>query len=161
MFFLFSAFCVFPTASMSIAHYRWTKVHFSYYIWLWYKHAYELHTSKPSAGLEECALFYTTRGVLPVFCPEDSLYTMAVKIQWTGNWQTAPLHRGAFCQFPFRWIYYCHSSKSTGMETGKTHLCALCSGALTAVFLKLVQCQSQQNREIQPFVVEEIRFTHT
>ena len=33
------------------------------------------------------------------------------------------LHRGAFCQFPFRWIYYCHSSKSTGEETGKTHLC--------------------------------------
>ena len=35
------------------------------------------------------------------------------------------LHRGAFCQFPFRWIYYCHSSKFTGKETGKTHLCAL------------------------------------
>ena len=35
------------------------------------------------------------------------------------------LHRGAFCQLPFRWIYYwpllCHSSKSTGKETGKTH----------------------------------------
>ena len=38
--------------------------------------------------------------------------------------QTEPLHRGVFCQFPFRWIYYCHSSKSTGKETGKTHLCA-------------------------------------
>ena len=36
-----------------------------------------------------------------------------------------PLHRGAFCQFPFWWIYYFHSSKSTGKETGKTHLCAL------------------------------------
>ena len=35
------------------------------------------------------------------------------------------LHRGAFYKFPFRWIYYCHSSKSTGKETGKTHLCAL------------------------------------
>ena len=35
------------------------------------------------------------------------------------------LHRGAFCQFPFRWIYYCHSSKSTGKETEKMHLCAL------------------------------------
>ena len=33
-----------------------------------------------------------------------------------------PLHRGAFCQFPFRWIYYCHSSKSTGKETGKIGL---------------------------------------
>ena len=36
------------------------------------------------------------------------------------------LHRGAFCQFTFRWIYYSHSSKSTGKETGKTYLCALC-----------------------------------
>ena len=26
------------------------------------------------------------------------------------------LHRGAFCQSPFRWIYYCHSSKLTGKE---------------------------------------------
>ena len=29
-------------------------------------------------------------------------------------------HRGAFCQFPFRWIYYYGSNKSTGKETGKT-----------------------------------------
>ena len=41
------------------------------------------------------------------------------------SFSTKALHRGAFCQFPFRWIYYCHSSKSTGKETGKTHLCAL------------------------------------
>ena len=33
--------------------------------------------------------------------------------------------RGAFCQFPFRRIYYCHSSKFIGKETGKMHLCAL------------------------------------
>ena len=33
--------------------------------------------------------------------------------------------RDAICQFLFRWIYYCHSNKSTGKETGKTHLCAL------------------------------------
>ena len=33
-------------------------------------------------------------------------------------------HRGAFCQFSLRWIYYCPNSKSTGKETGKTHLCA-------------------------------------
>ena len=35
-------------------------------------------------------------------------------------------HRGlrdAFCQFPFRWIYYCHSNKSIGKETGKMHFC--------------------------------------
>ena len=35
------------------------------------------------------------------------------------------MHRGAFFQFLFRWIHYCHSSKSTGKETGKTHLCAM------------------------------------
>ena len=34
-------------------------------------------------------------------------------------------HRGAFCQFPFRWIYYYDGNKSTGKETGKTHLCAV------------------------------------
>ena len=37
------------------------------------------------------------------------------------------VHRGAFFQFLFRWIHYCHSSKSTGKETGKTHLCAVFS----------------------------------
>ena len=36
-----------------------------------------------------------------------------------------PLHRDAFCQFLFRWIYYYGSNKSTGKETAKTHLCAL------------------------------------
>ena len=44
--------------------------------------------------------------------------TMRVK---TGK--TIALHRGTFCQFPFRW--YCHSSKSPGKEACKTHLCAL------------------------------------
>ena len=35
------------------------------------------------------------------------------------------MHRGAFCQFPFRWIYYYGSIKATGKETGKTYLCAM------------------------------------
>ena len=35
----------------------------------------------------------------------------------------AVLHKGAFCQFPFRWIYYYGSNKSIGKGTGKTHLC--------------------------------------
>ena len=34
-------------------------------------------------------------------------------------------HRGAFCQFSFRWMYYYGSNKANGKETGKTHLCAL------------------------------------
>jgi hypothetical protein len=42
-----------------------------------------------------------------------------------GPVQMHPVQRDAFCQFPFRWIYYCHSSKSTGKETGKMHLCAV------------------------------------
>ena len=35
------------------------------------------------------------------------------------------MHRGVICQFLFRWIFYCHSSKSTGKKTAKTHLCAV------------------------------------
>jgi len=35
------------------------------------------------------------------------------------------MYRGAFFQFSFRWIYYHDSNKSTGKETGKTHLCAV------------------------------------
>ena len=38
--------------------------------------------------------------------------------------ECATVQTGAFCQFPFRWIYYYGSSKSTGKETGKTHLYA-------------------------------------
>ena len=41
------------------------------------------------------------------------------------NAQCYAVHRGAFCQFPFRLNYYCHSSQSTGKEIGKTHLCAV------------------------------------
>ena len=46
----------------------------------------------------------------------------------TENWdwyRPCTVHRGVLCQFPFRWIYYCHSSESTGNESGKTHLCVL------------------------------------
>ena len=35
------------------------------------------------------------------------------------NTANRPLHRDAFCHFPFRWIYYCHRSKSTGKELAK------------------------------------------
>ena len=33
-----------------------------------------------------------------------------------------PLHRGAFCQSSFWWIYFYGSNKSTGKETDKSHL---------------------------------------
>ena len=41
------------------------------------------------------------------------------------NFCPSELPKGAFCHFPFRWINYRHSSKSTGKETGKMHFCAL------------------------------------
>ena len=48
------------------------------------------------------------------FCKEEN---------WVPHFKTR--HRRAFCQFPFQWIYYYGSNKSTGKETGKTHLCAV------------------------------------
>ena len=42
-----------------------------------------------------------------------------------------------------------------------THVYTYHPSVLTAVFLKLVQCQSQLNRKFQPFLVEVVRFTHT
>jgi hypothetical protein len=50
---------------------------------------------------------------------------------------TKALQRGAFCQFPFLLIHYCHS-KSTGKETGKMHLCALAQKAKARGFLILL-----------------------
>ena len=47
------------------------------------------------------------------------------KYQKWAHTSVTPVHRGAFCQFIFRWFYYCHSSKSTGKKTAKTHLCAV------------------------------------
>ena len=35
------------------------------------------------------------------------------------------------------------------------------SFSLNSIFLKLVQCQPRLNHKIQPFVVEEVHFTHT
>ena len=40
------------------------------------------------------------------------------------------MHRGAFHQFSFRWILYYGSNKSTGLETDKSHLCAVAKVAL-------------------------------
>ena len=52
---------------------------------------------------------------------------------WIGlHWFTV-VNRGTFCQFLFWWIYYCHSSKSAGKETGKTHLCVVCDQILVSV----------------------------
>ena len=63
---------------------------------------------------------------------------------WTfWHMDISALHRGAFCQFPFQWIYYCHSSKSTWKETGKTHLCALWRNVYIALHsAKMYMCQN-------------------
>ena len=60
----------------------------------------------------------------------------------------AVVHRGKFCRFSFRWIYYCHSSKSTGKESGKTHLCAVNAffaptAALLSAIGRLFSCSSR------------------
>ena len=44
------------------------------------------------------------------------------------------VHRGAFYQFPFRWIYYYRSNESIGKETGKSHLCAVGRKVLVNLF---------------------------
>ena len=51
-----------------------------------------------------------------------------------------PVHSGEFCQFPFRWIYYCHSSKFTRKETGKMHLCAV-----ELISFHCIVCVSKKN----------------
>ena len=53
----------------------------------------------------------------------------------TSMYPLKPLHRGAIYQFVFRWIYYRHSSKSTGKKTCKTHLCALYGILLNSIFV--------------------------
>ena len=39
--------------------------------------------------------------------------------------RSKPVHRSAFYHSSFQWIYYYGSNKSTGKETGKSHLCAV------------------------------------
>ena len=63
-----------------------------------------------------------------VHCMKWSPKKSTTSTQWKilKIWAISPtVHRGAFCQFPFRWIYYYSSNKSTGKETGKTHLCVV------------------------------------
>ena len=68
----------------------------------------------------------------------------------------ATVHRGAFCQFTFRWVYYCHSSKSTRKEIGKTYLCAVqrkfkISGELHTPLYKIV-CTNDLLNFLKPVV---------
>ena len=45
------------------------------------------------------------------------------------------VHRGAFFQYSFRWSYYYGSNKSTGKETGKSHLFAEIGGDIRPLCL--------------------------
>jgi hypothetical protein len=49
-------------------------------------------------------------------CNENRFFPVRIALQGLG------LHKGTIWQFPVQWIYYCHSHKSTGKKTGKTHL---------------------------------------
>ena len=62
-------------------------------------------------------------------------------------------HRGAFCQFTFRWIYYCHSIKSTGKDTGKMHLCALIENNATIKIFRHSRFKSSYSGKIYFSVV--------
>ena len=60
----------------------------------------------------------------------NSSWVNMLKSFWTNNfWIISKcfdaVHRGAFWQFPFRWIYCFGSNKSTKKETGKTHFSVL------------------------------------
>ena len=52
-------------------------------------------------------------------CNENRFFPVRIALQGLG------LHKGTIWQFPVQWIYYCHSSESTGKKTDKTHLCAV------------------------------------
>ena len=43
--------------------------------------------------------------------------------------QNRTVHRGAIYTFPVQWIHLFGSNKSTGLKTGKSHLCAVQRGA--------------------------------
>ena len=54
---------------------------------------------------------------LSSFIPYSSFIRQDIKTFRLGSRSSSnnkAVHRGVFCQFLFRWIYYCHSSKSTG-----------------------------------------------
>ena len=60
-------------------------------------------------------------GLLFIFCSMQNFQDLL-------NTST-PVHRGAFCQYPFRWIYY----YGTGKKIGKTHVCAVYRGGIMPV----------------------------
>ena len=70
-----------------------------------------------------CFSYWQWDRVFPDATPDDKKSQIATSRQT--RFVPRLCHRGAFCQFPFRLIYYYGSNKSTGKKTGRTHLCAL------------------------------------
>ena len=71
-------------------------------------------------------------------------------------WQSTALHRGAFCQFLFRWIYYCHSSKSTGKETGKsTSVHCITTVDCHSFFESHIKFPLRQNNQLCEMIMKE------
>ena len=67
----------------------------------------------------------TYQKIWDLFCPVH-IFGLSHSVSTLGFFCNT-VHRGVFCKFPFRWIYYYGSNKSTEKETDKTHLCAVYS----------------------------------
>ena len=82
----------------------------------------DISTSKKHEKLKH-PIYVDVVFVTEKFCERHSLWLVRnYRVKWFQKEHSCTLytlHKGAFCQFPFRWIYYCHRSKSTGKETGK------------------------------------------
>ena len=107
------------------------------------REAKELHISDRKVTIKEVLNGAENGTLVEMFCTGTASFVTPVgKIYYDGVIHSLPLpesnklfsqrygsihalHRGAFCQFPFRWIYYYGSNKPTGKETGKMHLSAL------------------------------------
>ena len=74
------------------------------------------------------------RGLTQLLRPHWRLHSLCIGLSVELASKLSPVHKGAFCQFLFRWVYYYGNNKSTGKETAKTHLCAvLCCASTEAV----------------------------
>ena len=58
-------------------------------------------------------------------------------------------HKYAFWQFPFGWIYYYGSNKSTGQEIGEIHLYALQYMLIRNFYMYLAKMLSKELEEVQ------------
>ena len=69
-----------------------------------------------------------SRALLPTHLKHGLFVEYCFQAIYTTKWTPGPhrlLHRGAFCQFSFLYIYYYGRNKSTRKDTGNLHLCPL------------------------------------